>query len=51
MERSTRGFINERRERAGTLPSVEDFATAIADTCIDSSLISGATVFVGSTEW
>jgi len=51
MERSTRGFINARRERAGTLPSIEDFATAIADTCIDSSLITSEAVFVGSTEW
>lgn len=51
MERSNRGFINERREQAGSLPSVEDFASVIADTCAYSSLSSGATVFVGSTEW
>lgn len=51
MERSNRGFINERREQAGSLPSVADFAIAIADTCVNSSLKSGATVFVGSTEW
>lgn len=51
MERSNRGFINERRQQAGSLPSVEDFARAIADTCVNSSLKSGATVFVGSTEW
>lgn len=51
MERSNRGFINERRQQAGSLPSVEDFARAIADTCGNSSLSSGATVFVGSTEW
>jgi 3-oxoacyl-[acyl-carrier protein] reductase len=51
MERSNRGLINERREQAGSLPSVEDFASAIADTCVDSSLRSGATVFVGNTEW
>jgi len=51
MERSKRGLIDERREQAGTLPSIEDFATAIVDTSMDSSLSSGATVFVGSTEW
>lgn len=51
MERSNRGLIDERRQQAGSLPSVEDFARAIADTCGDSNLSSGATVFVGSTEW
>lgn len=51
MERSNRGFINERRQQAGSLPSVADFANAIADTCGNYSLKSGATVFVGSTEW
>lgn len=51
MERANRGLIEERREQAGGLPTVEDFATAIVSTCADASLISGATVFVGSTEW
>lgn len=51
MERSQRGFINQRREQAGSLPSIEDFANAIADTCANPSLSSGATVFVGSTQW
>lgn len=36
MERSKRGLIDERREQTGTLPSVEDFATAIVDTCMES---------------
>jgi 3-oxoacyl-[acyl-carrier protein] reductase len=51
MERSQPGFINERREQAGSLPTVADFAGAIADTCKDSSLKSGETIFVGNTEW
>lgn len=51
MERANRGFINERREQAGTLPTVADFATAIADACANKSLRSGETIFVGSTEW
>lgn len=51
MERSTRGLIDERRQQAGTLPTIEDFAKAIADTCANSSLSSGTTVFVGSTQW
>ncbi len=51
MKRSKRGLINERRQQAGVLPNVEEFASAIANTCADSSLISGVTVFVGNTEW
>ena len=51
MERSQPGFINERREQAGSLPTVADFAGAIAATCQDASLNSGATIFVGNTEW
>jgi 3-oxoacyl-[acyl-carrier protein] reductase len=51
MERAQPGFINERREQAGTLPTVADFAQAIADACGNSQLGSGETIFVGSTEW
>lgn len=51
MERAQPGFINERREQAGSLPTVADFASAIADTCRNASLNSGETIFVGSTEW
>jgi 3-oxoacyl-[acyl-carrier protein] reductase len=51
MERSNRGLINERRDRAGVLPTVAEFAFAIVDCCTDPHLISGSTVFVGSTEW
>ncbi|WP_026736050.1 SDR family oxidoreductase [Fischerella sp. PCC 9605] len=50
MERSNRGLINERREQVGSLPTVEEFARAIVNTCANSSLSSGATVFVGSTQ-
>lgn len=49
MERSSRGLINGRREQVGSLPTVDEFATAIVDTCANSSLTSGATIFVGST--
>jgi 3-oxoacyl-[acyl-carrier protein] reductase len=51
MERAQPGFINERREQAGSLPTVADFASAIADACQNFSLDSGETIFVGSTEW
>jgi 3-oxoacyl-[acyl-carrier protein] reductase len=51
MERAQPGFINERREQAGSLPTVADFANAIADVCGNSILNSGETIFVGNTEW
>jgi 3-oxoacyl-[acyl-carrier protein] reductase len=51
MERANPGFIEERREQAGTLPTVEDFARAIVDASMNEVLESGATIFVGSTEW
>ncbi len=51
MERANPGFIEERREQAGTLPTVEDFALAIVDAALDDTLDSGATIFIGSTEW
>ena len=51
MERANPGFIEERREQAGTLPTVESFAQAIVDASINETLESGATIFVGSTEW
>lgn len=51
MERSNKGIINKRREQAGSLPTVAEFAEAIADACANFSLSSGTTTFVGSTEW
>jgi 3-oxoacyl-[acyl-carrier protein] reductase len=51
MERAQPGFINERRKQAGSLPTVADFASAIANACGNSSFSSGETIFIGSTEW
>lgn len=51
MERQSPGLIEARREEAGNLPTVEEFAEAIADAAIDENLGTGETVFVGSTEW
>lgn len=51
MERQAPGLIDARRDEAGGLPTVEEFAEAIADAAVDPSLASGDTVFVGSTEW
>ncbi len=51
IDRADPGIIAARRAQAGTLPTVADFARAIVDACSDSQLSSGATIFVGSTEW
>jgi NAD(P)-dependent dehydrogenase (short-subunit alcohol dehydrogenase family) len=51
MERQSPGLIEARREEAGDLPTVEEFAEAIAEASIDEGLESGETVYVGSTEW
>ena len=51
MERQSPGLLEARRRQAGRLPTVEDFARAVADAAGDAGLESGATVFVGSTEW
>lgn len=51
MERQSPGLIDARREEAGGLPTVDEFARAIADAAIDEELVSGDTVYVGSTEW
>ncbi len=51
MERLQPGIIEARREEAGSLPTVEDFARAIVDAAANPLLQTGATVFVGSTDW
>ena len=51
MERQSPGLLEARRRQAGRLPTVEDFARAVADAAGDAGLESGATVFVGSTDW
>jgi 3-oxoacyl-[acyl-carrier protein] reductase len=51
MERASKGLIDERRAQAGSLPTVAEFAEAIADACTNNNLTSGETIFVGSTEW
>ena len=51
MERQSPGLLAARRRQAGRLPTVDDFARAVVDAAEDAGLESGATVFVGSTEW
>jgi NAD(P)-dependent dehydrogenase (short-subunit alcohol dehydrogenase family) len=50
MERANRGLMETRRQQAGALPTMEEFAQAIVDAAFNSELKSGDTVFVGSTE-
>lgn len=51
MERQSPGLLEARRRQVGRLPTVGDFARAVTDAAEDVGLDSGATVFVGSTEW
>ena len=50
MERSSRGLIETRREQAGSLPTVDDFALAIVHAAFDKTLTSGDVIFVGNTD-
>jgi len=50
LNRTNRGLIDFRRRQAGRLPTVEEFALAIAQTAADPDLQSGATVYVGATD-
>jgi NAD(P)-dependent dehydrogenase (short-subunit alcohol dehydrogenase family) len=49
LERIDRGTIESRRSQAGSLPTVEEFATAIVDAAL-SKEVSRQTIFVGSTD-
>jgi NAD(P)-dependent dehydrogenase (short-subunit alcohol dehydrogenase family) len=49
LERIDRGTIESRRSQAGSLPTVDEFATAIVDAAL-SVEISSRTIFVGSTQ-
>ncbi|HMF75812.1 MAG TPA: SDR family oxidoreductase [Bryobacteraceae bacterium] len=48
LERMSPGAMENHR---GTLPSIDEFATAICAAASDASLASGHTTFVGSTDW
>ncbi len=48
LERMHHGAIRARREQAGSLPTIDEFAKAIADAATDPGH-NRSTVFVGST--
>lgn len=50
LQKSAPGLIEARRKESGGLPTVDDFATAIVQAALDTSLPSGHTVYVGSTD-
>lgn len=51
LDRLNPGLLERRREEAGWLPTVDDFAEAIAKAAVDETLESGATIYVGSQDW
>jgi NAD(P)-dependent dehydrogenase (short-subunit alcohol dehydrogenase family) len=51
LNRMRPGVIEQRREEAGSLPTVEDFAAEVVDAALNEDLKTGDTVYVGSTEW
>jgi NAD(P)-dependent dehydrogenase (short-subunit alcohol dehydrogenase family) len=50
LQRQSPGLIEERRRQAGSLPTVEDFASAIVEAASSESYPDGHTIYVGSTE-
>jgi 3-oxoacyl-[acyl-carrier protein] reductase len=50
LNRQNRGIIEFRKERAGRLPTVEEFAKAIVDAAADDALPTGQIVFVGAAD-
>jgi hypothetical protein len=51
LDRMRPGTISQRRDEAGWLPTTEDFAASIVLAAGRDDLDSGATVYVGSTDW
>ncbi len=51
MQRQNPGLIAARKEQAGGLPTVAQFAEAIVAAAANPSLANGEFVFVGSTDW
>jgi 3-oxoacyl-[acyl-carrier protein] reductase len=51
MARQAPGLLQDRRQQVGALPTVDEFARAIVEAAADQHLQSGATIYVGSTDW
>ncbi|MGH8903715.1 MAG: SDR family oxidoreductase [Egibacteraceae bacterium] len=51
LERANPGLTGEREQRVGgDLPTVEEFAAAVADAAMAPAIDSGTTIFIGSTD-
>nr|AIA15591.1 short chain dehydrogenase [uncultured bacterium] len=50
LERMEPGLLHARREQAGKLPTVEEFAAAIVEAAFSNDMYSGNTVFVGAVD-
>jgi NAD(P)-dependent dehydrogenase (short-subunit alcohol dehydrogenase family) len=48
LQRQMPGLIESRRQEAGGLPTVDDFATAIVEAAANATLATGHTSYVGS---
>ena len=51
LERKSRGHFDAPAPEKRTLPTVDEFAEAIAEATVDCNLANGQTIFVGSTEF
>jgi 3-oxoacyl-[acyl-carrier protein] reductase len=51
MQRSRPGLIEARRTQAGTLPTVDEFASAIVLAATQPHVSTGETIFVGAVDW
>lgn len=51
LERASPGRTEARREQAGSVPTLEEFALAVVQAAADSTLGTGSTVFVGGTDF
>lgn len=51
LERKSRGQSDGVLPEARVLPTVDEFAAAIAAATVDIKLVNGQTIFVGSTDW
>jgi 3-oxoacyl-[acyl-carrier protein] reductase len=51
LERKSRGQYDPTAITGRVLPTVDEFAEAIAGATVDRTLVNGETIFVGSTEW
>ncbi len=50
LQRQSPGLIEQRRQDAGSLPDVEQFAAAIVDAAANPTYANGTTLYIGSTD-